>query len=169
MYREGTKIGTRVLEALLNSKSSLWSGITTSVTREGGYGIDPLFSFAPRSAPTSPLSNRGKRNQVVRYETKSNRNPGEGGGGCHWRWSSSNWIENCFRCPRGYLQFLRCCCPSLVRTMEFDACITIESSSICLRDWRKKLVKKTRHDWSIELLFVTRFERIFGITRASVK
>lgn len=101
MYREGTKIGTRVLEALLNSKSSLWSGITTSVTREGGYGIDPLFSFAPRSAPTSPLSNRGKRNQVVRYETKSNRNPGEGGGGCHWRWSSSNWIENCFRCPRG--------------------------------------------------------------------
>lgn len=99
MYREGTKIGTRVLEALLNSKSSLWSGITTSVTREGG--IDPLFSFAPRSAPTSPLSNRGKRNQVVRYETKSNRNPGEGGGGCHWRWSSSNWIENCFRCPRG--------------------------------------------------------------------
>lgn len=72
----------------------------------------------------------------------------------HWRWSSSNWIENCFRCPRGYLQFLRCCCPSLVRTAatEFDGYITIESWSIYLhrvRDWRKKHVEKTRHDWSV--------------------
>lgn len=58
-------------------------------TRRGGWGYTestrgPLFSFAPRSAPTSPLSNRGKRNQVVRYETKSNRNPDEGGGGGGW-------------------------------------------------------------------------------------
>lgn len=35
----------------------------------------------------------------------------------HWRWSSGDWIENCFRCPRGCLQFLRCCCrPSLLRS-----------------------------------------------------
>lgn len=87
----------------------------------------------------------------------------------HWRWSSSNWIENCFRCPRGYLQFLRCCCPSLVPTAatEFDGYITIESWSIYLhrvRDWRKKHVEKTRHDWSVNCyltrLYIYMFEVI---------